>query len=506
MSLSAPPQTDTLVFAIIYARVSHDVSGIQRSPDEQVADCRKYCEAHGWIVREVIIDNDMSASAFARGKQRPGYRRVMSEIQPGEALVVWEPSRFTRKMDDHQDLVNLCKDKGILFCAGGEINDFTNPNDELKAGMKAQFSQYEAQMTSMRVRRNTKSRAEAGRPHGNLGFGYKRIVAANNTTVGWEKHHENAAVVERVAERLLNGQSLYRVSADLNADGLLAPGRTLREGKPSEAGPWSPEKVKAMILRPALAGLRQFQGEVIGEGTWPAILTREQHEKLNAILAHPSQRTLSGPKTKHLCSGIARCGKCDRPTYWLPTGGNKKQPKPQYRCPQGCVQRNAEIVDKLVANAVVEMFYDKVWAASALAGDDDKAARAADDAKRLEQEMLVAIDEVDMLGFSRLTALREKKKIEDEFMPKIKAAQAESMQAVNPALRPFIDCNDPYAVWESLDLLAQRDVVRAVIRVTIFPIRGKKLPIEYQNGVLINPLVFPSGVPPRDEDDIDLTR
>ncbi|MFF2027918.1 recombinase family protein, partial [Streptomyces sp. NPDC058171] len=327
--------------AIIYARVSKDMSGIQRSPTEQVAECRAICERNGWLIREVIVDNDLSASAFAR-KQRPGYRRVMTEIQPGEVLVVWEPSRITRRMDDHLDLVNLCQASGILFCAGGEIIDFTDPSAELNAGVKAQFAQYESAQTARRVQRATRARAESGRPHGNLGFGYRRIVAANDTTVGWETDAEAARIVARVAERLLAGDSLYKVSADLNAEGSRAPGRT-----PSEAGPWTPVKVKAMVLRPALAGLRVFRGEVIGDSTWPAIITPDQHERLKAVLTHRSQRTPSGPKTSHLSSGIAECSECGGGMYWRARGGRKTSP-PQYRCQKGCTQRNAEIVDGLV--------------------------------------------------------------------------------------------------------------------------------------------------------------
>ena len=482
--------------ALIYARVSKDMSGVQRSPNEQVAECRAICERNGWDVRDVIIDNNLSASAFAR-KQRPGYRRVMTEIQPGEILVVWEPSRITRKMDDHQDLVNLCKANGILFCAGGEVTDFTNPSDELNAGMKAQWAQFESAQTKDRVRRNTKSRAEAGRPHGNLGFGYRRVVAANGTTLSWEVDPVASVIVERVAEQLLGGRSLYGVAADLNADGSRAPGR---KKDAAESQPWTPEKVKAMILRPALAGLRVFQGDVIGDNaTWPAILTPEQHERLKATLTH-TQRTKTGPKSDHLSSGIAMCAKCDEPTYWQPHGGRKGSP-PQYRCPRGCVQRNADVVDDYLTAAVLDFFGDKVRAQSAIFGNDGKLKQAAVDLVTLQQEMQSLMDEVDALGFTRVNALREKKKIEDEFLAKIKKAE-EVVRTVtdDSAFRKFHNRNDPQSVWESLTILERRATLRALLeKVAIQPIRGRKDVVEH--GISIRLREFPTAA--RDTDDYD---
>ena len=45
-----------------------------------------------------------------------------------------------------------------------------------------------------------------------------------------------------------------------------------------------------MLVSPRIAGLREHNGEVVGEAMWPAIIDRANHDRLVGLLGDPSRR------------------------------------------------------------------------------------------------------------------------------------------------------------------------------------------------------------------------
>ena len=88
-----------------------------------------------------------------------------------------------------------------------------------------------------------------------------------------------------VTRRLLAGESLAGVTADLNARRVPGP----------IVGTWGKSSVRKIAVRPSNAALRiHHRGrwtEQRYEGTWPALVGREEWERVTALLTNPARST-----------------------------------------------------------------------------------------------------------------------------------------------------------------------------------------------------------------------
>ena len=64
-------------------------------------------------------------------------------------------------------------------------------------------------------------------------------------------------------------------------------------------------RVRAVIFCEGLRGLREHNGEVVGDGAWPAIIDRASHDRLVGLLDDPSRRW----REPHLPSTCAHRGR-----------------------------------------------------------------------------------------------------------------------------------------------------------------------------------------------------
>ncbi len=65
--------------AALYARVSKDKRGDQRSVEDQDTENRDVAAGEGWAIGGVYCDNDKSASRFARG-EREDWDRLLEDV------------------------------------------------------------------------------------------------------------------------------------------------------------------------------------------------------------------------------------------------------------------------------------------------------------------------------------------------------------------------------------------------------------------------------------------
>src|SRR5690606_26154677 len=86
--------------AVFYARVPNDLRE-GRAVEEQEKETRAWVDREGWQLVDVLSDNDLSASRYAR-RTRPDWRRLIDMIRSGDVDVVvfWELSRGIRNRRD----------------------------------------------------------------------------------------------------------------------------------------------------------------------------------------------------------------------------------------------------------------------------------------------------------------------------------------------------------------------------------------------------------------------
>lgn len=301
----------------IYVRISHDrrevdeesaVAGITERDagpakvtrlgvKRQRKDCEAEAKRRGWVVHDVYEDNDLSAFS---GKQRPAYERLLVDIEAGRlgAVIVWHPDRLHRRPVELEAFMVLVETHRVpvVSCTAGDV-DFSTPEGRLMARLTGAVARKESEDKSRRQRRKALEIAQSGRPKGGgmRGYGY---APGGATVIDAE-----ADAIREAMERLLAGSSVRSIVHDFQARGL-----------PTTTGtPWASQTLRRILMSARIAGWREHHGDWIAEGTWPAIVSREDVERARAILDDPARRR-SGRQRKYLMTGgLAHCGVCGVP-------------------------------------------------------------------------------------------------------------------------------------------------------------------------------------------------
>lgn len=355
----------------IYVRISDDKEGRGLGVARQEADCRQtIIDPNGWAVTEVYVDNDRSAYS---GKPRPGYRRLLEDAEAGhlDAIVAWHSDRLHRSPAELEEFIDLVERRGLVVqtARAGRV-DLATPSGRLFARQLGAFARYESEHKSDRQRAKHRQIAMAGGSSGGgtrpFGFDDDRVTIRD----------DEAAVVRDVADRVLAGESLRSVCADLNDRGTVTP----------TGGEWQPGVLRRMLMSARLSGQREYRGEIVAAAVWPAIISPEQTAALNRLLTDPSRRTGRAART-YLLKGLLRCTDCDSVLVARPRGDGARC----YVCASGqrdarftgCGKRRvlAEPIELFVAEALFARLdspalRDALTAAAAPA--DDTAQRRAD--------------------------------------------------------------------------------------------------------------------------------
>lgn len=227
-------------------------------------------------------------------------------------VVAWHTDRLHRSPRELEGWIEACEARGVatVTVRAGEL-DLASASGRMIARMLGAAARHESEQKSERMRRARAQAASSGRPNGPLGYGYALDVRSGC----WQLVPEQAAVIREGAVRVLAGESLRAVAADLTRRGIPTPG-----GSPTG---WRGPNLGPMLTAARYCGWREYtpattrggrgrgrgRGELVAPGDWPAILTRETTEALRALLGEPARRRGGGPAA-HLLTGIARCGLC----------------------------------------------------------------------------------------------------------------------------------------------------------------------------------------------------
>ena len=432
--------------AIIYTRVSSDTSGHGRSVEEQETVCREECDRAGWDVAEVLVDNDIGASRFS-AKDRPAYRKLASTLVAGDVLVTWEASRAQRDLAAYVQLRDLCAERGVMWSYSGKLFDLSRGDDRFVTGLDALLAEKEVDLIRDRVMRAHRANAAAGRPHGQIPYGYQ--AQRNPDTGKIEKrvpHPEQAPIVREIVRRIVAGDSVRSIAMDLNA-------RSVPTAATSPS--WRPGLMVQMIRRPTYAGVRTHRGTAV-PGTWEPLISSEEHQQLLAVLSDPARVTHRGSEPAHLLTGIVRCGECKELMWRSKSNGGSS-----YRCAENfCVSRKMEPVDKLVTEAIIK-WCEKVTSIDEL--KDPSVAAASAEARELTKRLEGFVDDAAEGKISRASLMR----IENKLLPKIRAAESKAQSVVNPLVVEMLGEN-ARATWKKMEIPARREVVRALVSVRIF--------------------------------------
>jgi len=107
--------------------------------------------------------------------------------------------------------------------------------------------------------------------------------------------------VREAASRVLAGESLRSVCADLNTRGIAT----------SAGGRWSITTLKRVLCSARISGRREHRGEIVADAEWEAIISPAESDRLRAQFgAGPSRHAARTRRRYLLTGGLLRCGRC----------------------------------------------------------------------------------------------------------------------------------------------------------------------------------------------------
>jgi DNA invertase Pin-like site-specific DNA recombinase len=426
--------------------VSRDRTEQRISVDRQLGRCRKVAESEfpGIPVVE-FVDNDVSGAD--PDAVRPGYNDMVLLIRsakPDEVagLVCNEQSRLTRQTRQWEELVITLTRAGIRRIHTVDKGPVSvEPGNRLVGSIMALIDAEEAARTRVRMLAGYEQLRAEGRPGGTKGaYGYRKGVGPDGRKT-LEVVEEEAKAIRMLAGLVIEGHSLTSLAQRLNAGELVCAGK--------DETHWSAGSIRALLMRPSIAGLRSrtvpvrinpdgtpsktTREEIVGKAKWKPIITAEYREQLLVALNRHSIVGTDGrpyvvkrnkppqPRRWVLSDGILRCvcGAQVSVTSSSATNrlGNRRPFVPrQYRCERfhggcgGVAVDHAELVERFVHSQLCQHLAREPEIAARLAGEPnaevdslygEKAAAQADYDDAVE---LKGAGEISMAEFRRMRA------------------------------------------------------------------------------------------------------
>ena len=201
-----------------YCRVSTDSDEQATSYETQIDHYTAYINGHpDWTLAGVFADDGISGT---NTKKRDEFNRMIDECMAGniDMIVTKSISRFARNTLDCLKYIRQLKDKNIPVYFEKESINTMDAKGEVLITIMASLAQQESQSLSQNVKLGLQYRYQQG-----------KVTVNCNRFLGYTKGNdgklvidpEQAEVVKRIYREYLEGSSMDKISAGLEADGIL---------------------------------------------------------------------------------------------------------------------------------------------------------------------------------------------------------------------------------------------------------------------------------------------
>jgi site-specific DNA recombinase len=461
-----------MVRAAIYIRISRarrELLDVQR----QEPPCRAFCAEQRWDVVEVYVDD--SRSAYRQNVKRDDFERMLADVRAGkiDAIVTWQADRLLRTVVDASAIVAIAKQHGTVVANVGGTQDLSTAAGRKKFYDLAVAAEYESDLKSERLKLKHAELAAEGKWEGGMrNFGYDlepyADLASGRVKYRLVPNPEEATALHQAAEDVIAGRSHTAVAIAWNKQGL-----TTVQGKP-----FTPQKVKELLLSPKSAALRYVDGKPV-KAAWPGIITQDQHEELRAVLGpRRRDRTSKGAITArtYLLGAFLFCGRCGH-RLTAKRAGNRRR----YYCATrlgGCggILRVAEPLEAHVVLELLQRLPARLVEAARRAPAEWETLGRLLTQRQTEEDRLEGFADFLADGtWDKATYVRQKKRAQVRLADL--DAKITHARAAAPRRRlKGATLGELQAEWEALDLDEQRAVVADHIeRIEVHPTgRGKR--------------------------------
>jgi DNA invertase Pin-like site-specific DNA recombinase len=458
--------------AAIYIRISRARRELLDAK-RQEPPCRAFCAAQGWTVVDVYIDDNRSA--YKRNVRRDAFERMLADVRAGriDAIVTWQADRLLRTVEDASAIITIAKQYGTVIANVGGTIDLSTASGRKRFYDLAVAAEYESDLKSERLKLKHAELAAEGKWEGGMrNFGYD-LEPYPDLDSGRVKYRlvpnpAEAAVLAAAATEVIGGRPHTAVAIAWNRQGL----------KTTKGKPFTPQKVRELLLSPKTAGLRYVDGKPV-TAEWPPIITQEQHEELRRILGPPRrERTTKGLTTvrTYLLGGLVRCGRCGH-RLTAKRSGNKRR----YACMTrlgGCggILRVAEPLEHYVVVQLLTRLPERLLEAARRAPAEWETLGRLLTQRQTQEDRLDGLADYLADGtLDKTEYLRQKRRLQARLADL--DAQIASVRASAPRRRlKGATLQELWDEWDALDLDEQRAVLADHIeRIDVLPTgRGKR--------------------------------
>ena len=297
----------------LYARVSSDRQDVDLSVAAQLRALRDYAEKNGYMVVREYVDEAESG----RIADRPQFRRMLDEAAKAEApfkeILVWKFSRFTRKREHAVAFKSMLRKKGIRVVSITEQAEDTATGRLLEAIIEG-VDEFYSENLAQEVTRGMREAASRGFWVTSFApYGYNRVMVQDGPKKRprLELNPPNDAVVRRIFDMALEGQSILDITKTLNAEGISSP-RGKRWQKTTVHNALSNEAYTGVVVWGANA--RDGQPPVRVEDAHPAVVSSAEFQRVGRLLKSraPKKANPRRVSSPYLLSGILKCETCGK--------------------------------------------------------------------------------------------------------------------------------------------------------------------------------------------------
>jgi site-specific DNA recombinase len=322
-----PEQIPTLLY--IRQSVTRDRS---ESIPTQVERCTEAAGHFGALIVDTLIEPPSTSGYKDRGRGRPRFLDLLERIRRGDARAVmaYKSDRLSRGGGPGwAPLIEALEDAGCdtdhaVLTPNGWLSEF-------EIGIRASMDREESKKLSDRMRDVRAREAREGKPRiSGRPYGYSCSGKRPDTCEVATCRHDGTmsliphevAVIREVSERVLLGESLWRIANDLNERGVA----TARGSK------WRTNVLTRIVTNPRYAGLRAHNGVVVADGSWEPVFDRATWERLClALESRPAAGNRRYGARTYPLVGFLFCSKCGGKLRSLQKQGGKRA----YSCRKG---------------------------------------------------------------------------------------------------------------------------------------------------------------------------
>jgi hypothetical protein len=388
-----------------------------------------------------------------------------------DAVIAWAVDRLTRRMADLESIITDATKAGVVIVTANGDLDLSTDTGRMVARILGSVATAEVERKGSRQRLANQQKARQG-----------QRWRSSQRPFGWSKDDyavpvpEEAEAIREACRLILAGASLSGVIRTWTAMGV----------RPAQGERWTRQSARAILLNPAIAGLRSYKGEIIGRGDWGdtdgdggfgAIVREEVWTAVRSVLTDPQRQVPRG--TRSLLGGIGTCRCGNKVTHTHAQQGHGK-----YACQHSSrvqdgkphVSIKSSVIDEHVVNVLISTMQlpdaAEIFAA-AKSAVDVQALR--DEAQAIRRNLETYAKDAALSRISR-----------GEYLAMRDAGHArltEIGQAVTEASREHVAAelvcaDDMRATWDGLDISRKRAIIRALMRITLTPAgKGRRVSV-----------------------------